>query len=397
REQRRRLQRPDDRVAGAIEADLHGEILAAIHPRGGVDDDVVGEGDTVLAEEVRQGGGPLRVDERERVAGTLQVAIEGSQLVGQVVLLRSRDHQHGRPDRDLVAEQGDRDHLVVLLLQEDARRGVPASPVVAHRVALAVPGHPGDGLVLLASHLEDGGHQGFLPWVREDAPASLALDYERAVGVHAVFPRQRRVPVHVHRVDVHPAPDRPDLAQEVVDEGVARVLRAQEGEHADVAIEATENLARVVRERVAPLGREIEAPRPRVEQRLSEKEDPDQRRDRERDAQRLAAQGQRRPRHCLASSTRSVPQAKQPARKRKKKTSRRSMMPTEKGWKWLNSDTARTRGSVLGAFAASFQESSHRSSSGMAVRKPARTWLSVRDDTKSPYDALMAASSTSPT
>ena len=32
------------------------------------------------------------------------------------------------------------------------------------------------------------------------------------------------------------------------------------------------------------------------------------------------------------------------------------------------------------AFAASFHESSQRSSSGMAVRNPASTWLSVSDD-----------------
>src|SRR5262249_17635734 len=199
-----------------------------------------------------------------------------------------------------------------------------------------------------------------------------------------------------HRVDVQARPHRAHLPQQVVDQWVARILRAQERQHPHVAVEAPEHLARVLGERVAAVGREIDAPRPRGEDPLAEKEDADQGPERERDAQRLPAQAQRRPRHCLASTARSVPHTKQPVRKRKKKTSRRSMMPTENGWKWLKSDTARNRGSVLGAFAASFQESSHRRSSGMAVRNAASTWLSVSDDTKSPYDAAMAPRSTSP-
>src|SRR5262249_32313868 len=165
----------------------------------------------------------------------------------------------------------------------------------------------------------------------------------------------------------------------------------------DVAVEASQHVPRVLRERVAPLGRQVDAPRAGVEERLAEEEDADQRRDRERDAQHLSAQRQCRPRHCRASRTRSVPHTKQPVRKRKKKTSRRSMMPTEKGWKWLNSETARTSGSVVVAFAASFHDSGHRRRSGMAGRTPASTWLSVRDETKRPYDAAMAPSSASPT
>src|SRR5262249_5273433 len=85
-------------------------------------------------------------EEHERVAGALEVAIERRELLRHVVLLRARDHQHRRPDRNLLAEEGDGNHLVVLLLEEDARRGVAARPVVARRVALPVPGHPRAGL-----------------------------------------------------------------------------------------------------------------------------------------------------------------------------------------------------------------------------------------------------------
>src|SRR5439155_1589188 len=75
---------------------------------------------------------------------------------------------------------------------------------------------------------------------------------------------------------------------------------------------------------------------------------------------------------------------------------RSSTSPTEKGWKWLKSEMARTTGRVPPGVAASFQESSQRRSSGSAVRKPASTWLSVSEETKRPYDAHTSEKRTSP-
>src|SRR5439155_19302251 len=86
----------------------------------------------------------------------------------------------------------------------------------------------------------------------------------------------------------------------------------------------------------------------------------------------------------------------EPAAKAKEKTSRSSTSPTEKGWKWLKSEMARTRGRVPAAVAASFHESSQRSRSGSAVKKPASTWLSVSEETKRPYDAHTSEKRTSP-
>ena len=112
------------------------------------------------------------------------------------------------------------------------------------------------------------------------------------------------------------APQR-HLAKQVPDEEVARILRPQEGDHPHVGGKPVEDLPRVVRERVPPFRGQIEPDRARVEDGLPEEEDPDQRRDGEHQAQALCPGVQCRPRHCRASSTRSVPHTKQPAVNRK--------------------------------------------------------------------------------
>src|SRR5439155_14355055 len=86
----------------------------------------------------------------------------------------------------------------------------------------------------------------------------------------------------------------------------------------------------------------------------------------------------------------------EPAAKAKEKTSRSSTSPTEKGWEWLKSEMARTTGRGPPGVAASLQERSQRRSSGSAVRKPASTWLSVSEETKTPYDAHTSEKRTSP-
>src|SRR5207247_432908 len=80
-----------------------------------------------------------------------------------------------------------------------------------------------------------------------------------------------------------------------------------------------QDLAPLIGERVAALGRQVESPRTPVEDRLAEEEDAGERRHREGDAQPLRAQPHRRPRHWRASSTRRVAHTKKPAANRKEK------------------------------------------------------------------------------
>src|SRR5204863_45977 len=74
-----------------------------------------------------------------------------------------------------------------------------------------------------------------------------------------------------------------DPPEEVADERVAGVLRAQEGENVDVLRQPVEDLLRLTGERVAPLRSEVEPERAPVEDRLAEEENADQRRHREHD------------------------------------------------------------------------------------------------------------------
>src|SRR5439155_25479623 len=132
-----------------------------------------------------------------------------------------------------------------------------------------------------------------------------------------VLPRQRGAAVDVEVLDLDAPAARRHLAEEVADEEVARVLRAQEGHDVDVGGEAVQDLASLVGERVAALRRQVETPRAPVEDRLAEEEDAGECRQRERDAQPLRADPHRRPRHWRDSSTRSVAQMKKPAVKAK--------------------------------------------------------------------------------
>ena len=268
--------------------------------------------------EVRgQLGGAQRVEHDERLAGALEIAVEHRQLLGEEALARPGDHQHGGLDRHLVAEERDRADLVVLLLEDGARGRVALAPVAAVEIALAVPEHPADRLPLLAGHLEEGRHEHLLARVGEHPPPALALHHQRAVRVHPVLPRQRGAAVDVEVLDLHARAARRHLAQEVADEEVARVLRAQEGHDVDVGGQAVQDLAPLVGERVAALGRQVETPGAPVEDRLAEEEDAGERRQRERDAQPLRADPHRRPRHWRDSSTRSVAQMKKLAVKAK--------------------------------------------------------------------------------
>ena len=252
----------------AREGDLHGEQLAAVETRLGIDHHVGGERDVIAVEEGGQLGRPQRVEHDERLARALEVAVEDGQLLGEEALARAGDDEHGGLDRHVVADERHRADLVVLLLEDRARGRVALAPVRAVRVALAVPEDPADRLPLLAGHLEEGCHEHFLAGVGEHPPAALALDHQRAVRVDPVLPGQRRAAVDVEVLDVHPRAARRHLPEEVADEEVARVLRAQEGHDVDGGGEAIQDLAPLVGERVAALGCEIEPPRPPVEDRL---------------------------------------------------------------------------------------------------------------------------------